>query len=413
MFELGTHPQKYQDVKICTYAMCKNELQFVETWLTNIWNDGRGSDYIIVHDTGSTDGTLDKFKEISSALGIPTDRFIIVQKSIEPWRFDVARNYGMQFFPNENQIDVCYSVDLDEEVIPEFWDDLRKIVFEHPNFSRIYYKYAWRIDPNTSDSKYIFWYDKIHGVKGWKWEYPVHETLTCENPELYSGTFYMDSDKVYLKHHPDTTKSRSNYLPLLELRASENPDDLYGQYYLAREFGFHNDNKNAVLWDLKLYLRIITDKNSPCVKELLTDMWMFPCILTHLADSLHRCGANADAEYYYQKAIKECPSYRMAYINYAQMLAYSNRSKDCFNIIDQMRESSTEIDDWRCPKWAWKSWKVNQILADAYCWEGQYETAKHLLDSALSDMDDYDRIDANEQGFFNDYNFVLNKLGEK
>ena len=39
MFELGTHPQKYQDVKICTYAMCKNELQFVETWLTNIWND--------------------------------------------------------------------------------------------------------------------------------------------------------------------------------------------------------------------------------------------------------------------------------------------------------------------------------------------------------------------------------------
>ena len=290
---------------------------------------------------------------------------------------------------------------------------MRKIVFEHPNFSRIYYKYAWRIDPNTSDSKYIFWYDKIHGVKGWKWEYPVHETLTCENPELYSGTFYMDSDKVYLKHHPDTTKSRSNYLPLLELRASENPDDLYGQYYLAREFGFHNDNKNAVLWDLKLYLRIITDKNSPCVKELLTDMWMFPCILTHLADSLHRCGANADAEYYYQKAIKECPSYRMAYINYAQMLAYSNRSKDCFNIIDQMRESSTEIDDWRCPKWAWKSWKVNQILADAYCWEGQYETAKHLLDSALSDMDDYDRIDANEQGFFNDYNFVLNKLGEK
>ena len=43
----------------------------------------------------------------------------------------------------------------------------------------------------------------------------------------------------------------------------------------------------------------------------------------------------------------------------------------------------------------------------------KYETAKHLLDSALSDMDDYDRIDANEQGFFNDYNFVLNKLGEK
>ena len=33
MFELGTHPQKYQDVKICTYAMCKNELHLADKYM--------------------------------------------------------------------------------------------------------------------------------------------------------------------------------------------------------------------------------------------------------------------------------------------------------------------------------------------------------------------------------------------
>ena len=409
-FTLGTHPQRWEDVKICTCAMCKNEVQYVESWLKNLWGDGHRSDYICVLDTGSTDGTYEKLFEVGKQLNIPEDRLIICQKTFTPWRFDISRNYGMQFMPDEHTIDVCYSVDMDEEVLPDFWNDLRHIVFEHPNFERIYYKYAWRIDDGTLDQKYVFWYDKIHGVKGWKWEYPVHETLTCDCPELYSGKYSMDENKVYLFHHPDKSKSRGNYLPLLELRAEENPADLYGQYYLAREYGFHDIYDKAVFWDLKLYTRILSDPNNENVIEVLNDRSMLPCIITHLAKSLYRCGFKDDAELYFKKAISTNNTYREAYIKYAQMLAYSGRSADVYKIIEDMDRDSIEIDDWREPKWLWSSWKRTQILADAKSWEGKYQEAFDMMSKEESMLDASDREDATREGFFYDLEFMKNKV---
>lgn len=42
--------------KICIYAICKNEIQFVDRWLESM----EEADYIVVLDTGSTDGTYEK-----------------------------------------------------------------------------------------------------------------------------------------------------------------------------------------------------------------------------------------------------------------------------------------------------------------------------------------------------------------
>ena len=47
--------------KICVYAICKNESQFVDTWIQNMSE----ADYICVLDTGSTDDTLDLIKKWS------------------------------------------------------------------------------------------------------------------------------------------------------------------------------------------------------------------------------------------------------------------------------------------------------------------------------------------------------------
>ena len=409
-FALGTHPQRWEDVKICTCAMCKNEVQYVESWLKNIWGDGHRSDYIIVLDTGSTDGTYEKFQEVAKELNIPEGHFVLKQKTFTPWRFDISRNYGMEFMPDEHTIDVCYSVDMDEEVLPDFWNDLRHIVFEHPNFERVFYKYAWRVDEGTLDQKYVFWYDKIHGVKGWKWEYPVHETLVCDCPEYYSGKYYMDSNKVYLFHHPDKTKSRGNYLPLLELRAEENPDDLYGQYYLAREFGFHNDYENAAYWALTLFNKLTFQKNDANVQEMLNDKPMYPCLATQIAQFLHYCGSDKEAEFFFNKAFEIDNTYRETYIKYAQMLAYTNRFEDVYRIIENMDKNSIEIDDWREPKWLWSSWKRTQILADAKSWEGKYQEALSMMLKAESEMDDADKEDALREGFFYDLSFMKNKV---
>jgi cellulose synthase/poly-beta-1,6-N-acetylglucosamine synthase-like glycosyltransferase len=46
------------DYKICVYAICKNETEWIERWLTNMSE----ADYIVVLDTGSTDGSYEMLK---------------------------------------------------------------------------------------------------------------------------------------------------------------------------------------------------------------------------------------------------------------------------------------------------------------------------------------------------------------
>ena len=44
--------------KVCVYAICKNEAQFVDRWMDSMGE----ADEIIVLDTGSADRTVEKLK---------------------------------------------------------------------------------------------------------------------------------------------------------------------------------------------------------------------------------------------------------------------------------------------------------------------------------------------------------------
>lgn len=74
-------------LKVCVYAICKNEEKFINRWVDSMSE----ADYIVVLDTGSTDNSLSKLR----ARGID-----VHQKVISPWRFDVARNIALNFVPN-------------------------------------------------------------------------------------------------------------------------------------------------------------------------------------------------------------------------------------------------------------------------------------------------------------------------
>ena len=69
-------------MKICVYAISKNESKFVDRWVDSMSE----ADEIVVLDTGSTDDTFEKLKK----------RGVKVYKEIiEPWRFDVERNKSL------------------------------------------------------------------------------------------------------------------------------------------------------------------------------------------------------------------------------------------------------------------------------------------------------------------------------
>lgn len=212
-------------MKICVYAICKNEMKFVHRW----YNSVREADYVCVLDTGSTDGTYEAVQK----LGI-----IAAQKKYDFFRFDVARNDSMALIPDD--ADVCVCVDLDEFFAPGWADNLRKQWVNGTMRAR--YRYTWNFNPDGSEGV-VFMADKIHANKKFIWTHPVHEVLT---PTFSGECKTINLANVQLNHMADASKSRSNYLPLLELSVKEHPEDDRNAHYLGREYMFNGEYKKAI-----------------------------------------------------------------------------------------------------------------------------------------------------------------------
>ena len=234
--------------KICVYAIAKNEEKFVDRWFNSV----KEADYIYVLDTGSTDNTVDKLKE----LGVVVD-----QKIIDPWRFDVARNEALKMVKDD--VDICVSIDLDEVLLPGWKDELGKIWDE--NVTRLHYTYNWSLDDNNRPI-ISFYSDKIHKRNCYEWIHPVHEVLNYigDSKEIIKTT-----NNITINHFPDKNKSRSGYLPLLELSVEENPTDDRNMHYLGREYMFYerwNDCIDTLIKHLNLKTATWKDERSASMR---------------------------------------------------------------------------------------------------------------------------------------------------
>lgn len=83
----------------------------------------------------------------------------------------------------------------------------------------------------------MFWQEKIHARRGFRWVHPVHEVLEWVG-EGERGLLAL-AQGVQLDHHPDPQKSRGQYLPLLELSVAEDPEDDRNLHYLGREYLYY------------------------------------------------------------------------------------------------------------------------------------------------------------------------------
>lgn len=229
--------------KVGVYAILKNEKHFLERFLKSALE----ADVVVVVDTGSVDGSLEYLNECAAAL--PEGKMIVHQQLIRPWRFDTPRNVAMHLLPKD--VDIAVSFDIDE-VFTEGWVESLKAGWT-PETKRGRYFYSWSHNEDGSPAT-TFWYDKIHNRNDFLWRKPVHEILRYSGTEPEVQTYF---EGFQLHHWPDQTKSRGQYLPLLELSVKEEPNDDRNSHYLGREYMFYGMYDKAIA-ELKRHLSLPT-----------------------------------------------------------------------------------------------------------------------------------------------------------
>lgn len=340
-------------MKIAVYAIAKNEEKHVYRWAAS----AAEADCRLILDTGSDDNT----RAVASALGIT-----VFHHTFDPWRFDDARNHALDMLPDD--IDVCIALDLDEVLVPG-WRQALEATWED-DADRGRYKYVWSWTENGGEGL-VYGGDKIHSRYGMRWRHPVHEVLrkTNEQPE---NQVWIDDLEIH--HHPDPTKSRAQYLPLLEMAVEEDPMDDRNRFYLGREYIYQGEMSKALeQFDQHLKIsRWIPERSAAC-------RYMYQ--------------ATKDPSFLYQ-ALREDPSRRENYIALAQHYYERNEWQACLSMCEAALAITDKPLDYLCEADAW-SWLPYDLAAIALYNLGNPKAALEMGGVALNYKPEDDRLAAN------------------
>ena len=273
--------------KICVYGVCKNEEKFAKRCMDSL----KDADLVVFGDTGSTDNTVAILRDCGAK---------VYEIPVKPWRFDVARNACLEKIPED--IDICVCIDIDE-VLEDGWREALESVWEKDT-NRANYLYIWKFNPDGSPGVW-YYHERIHSRHNYRWIYPTHEVLEYlgEGREKWC----LAKDLIF-KHYPDTNKSRSFNLSLLELAVNENPNNARNINYLGREYYFMGKWDKAIE-TLEKYLSL---KDATWKEER-------SFALRYIACCYKEKGELDTAKLYLLKAISEAPNMREPYVEMARL----------------------------------------------------------------------------------------------
>ena len=323
-------------MKIAVYAIAKDEEGFVQRFCES----AKDADLILIADTGSTDRT----KEIAQEYGAT-----VVDICITPWRFDKARDAALALVPGD--FDVCVSLDLDE-VLTEGWREEIEGVWNEDT-TRLRYKYDWGRGVS-------FYYEKIHHRHGYHWHHPCHEYPRCDArlEEMYAFT-----DKLLVVHKPDPTKSRGQYLDLLELSVKEDPHCPRNAFYYARELTFYAKWEEAIV-ELERYL------------ELPGANWNYErCYAMRLLGKCYnQLGRTDDAIEWLEEACKTAPDTREPFVELAEVYYGLGDWEAMYTNLRTALSIKEKLDIYMADPSVWGA-RPHDLFALACFYTGWYEEA--------------------------------------
>lgn len=339
-------------MKIVVYAISKNEANFVHRWMDSMSE----ADQVVVLDTGSADETADLLRSRGA---------LVTVECIEPWRFDAARNRSLELVPED--ADICVCTDLDEVFHPAGARHWRPPGFRMPGQAR--YRYTWSFQPDGREGV-VFWCEKIHRRHGYRWAHPVHEVLQWEEPGCPGPM--VTAFGVQLDHHPDPTKSRGQYLPLLELSVREAPDDDRNVHYLGREYLFYGRWDDCIT-TLKRHLSLPA---ATWADERAASM-------RYIGQAYLQKGQPDQARSWFLQAIAQAPHLREPWMEMAQLLYAQEDWEGVLYFTGGALAISDRPDTYICEAAAWGP-LPHDLRCQAYYHTGRIQPALEEAQKALA-----------------------------
>ena len=347
-------------MKVAVYSISKNEEQFVARWVES----AKDADMILLADTGSTDNTV----QVAKDLGVT-----VIEIEVKPWRFDKARNKSLDAIPWD--YDYCIALDIDEVLKPGWREELE--IMYHLNITRPRYKYVWSWNEDGSEGL-VYGGDKIHARKYYTWKHPVHEVCKSTNKkqtEAWCG--------VEIHHHPDTSKSRGQYLDLLALSVKEDPHDDRNAHYYARELLMYGKKDEAKVEFLR-HLNLPTAKWKP--ERSNSYRYISKCV-----------EGDEQIEWLF-KAIAEYPEGREAWVELAMRYYEREDWHGCYFAAKKATEITEKPLAYFNEAWAWNGY-IYDIGSVAAFRLGQDEDALEWGLLALEFAPDDQRLIGNVEQF--------------
>jgi tetratricopeptide (TPR) repeat protein len=353
-----------KQLKIAISAISKNEAEFVKRFC----DSAKDADLICIADTGSTDETVKLALECGAT---------VHDICISPWRFDLARNAALALLPRD--IDVVISLDLDEVLMDGWREEIERVWQE--NTTRLRYKFDWGCGIS-------FFYEKIFSRHGYRFWHPVHE---YPRPDGRINEIYAHTDMLLVQHLPDNTKSRGQYMPLLDLAVKEDPRCPRNAFYRARELTFYQRWEEAVV-ALNNYLDMpeANWQNERCYAMRL---------LGKAHEHLKRF---EEAHKWYRLAVAEAPRTREPWCELATFAYMRSSWVECYSAA----KSAIEIKDKALvytmdpSVWTEKPYDLASIAA----WHmGLKEEASELLEKAIEFAPNDQRLLNNRQWMSGDF----------
>ena len=192
-------------------------------------------------------------------------------------------------------------------------------------------------------------------------------------------------DNITLNHYPDKNKSRSSYLPLLELSVKEDPTDDRNMHYLGREYMYYGKWNDAINTLIKhLSLPKATWRDERCAS------------MRFIARCYINLGRYNEAEMWLDKAIEEAPYLRDPYMEMALLKYRLSNWDDVISYCNKALSIEKHTKSYINEPFSW-DYTVYDLLSIAFYYKKNYQESLKNVDIALSMKPNDERLLKNKE----------------